>query len=62
MIRCEIAISGGLSSISKVGCAKVQLPDGCFIADLKFVDQRSVIMIIRDPGKPIPHLLIPLSD
>ncbi|KAA8900335.1 anaphase-promoting complex, cyclosome, subunit 4-domain-containing protein [Sphaerosporella brunnea] len=46
IIRCEISINGGLSSISKIGCAKMEVPRNYDVADMKFVDDNLIILLL----------------
>jgi hypothetical protein len=51
VIRFEITINGGLSSASRVGVAKVAIPKSRELVDMKFVDDRMIIMVLFDSGK-----------
>ncbi len=53
-IRCEITITGGLSSVSKVGCAKITFSKEREqdLIDLNFVDDNLIMLILADQGRP----------
>ena len=55
MVRCKIAIKGGLSTVSKVECAKVDVPTDQEVVDLQFVDNQLVIMILVNRGNAVPN-------
>ncbi|KAH8153432.1 uncharacterized protein LAJ45_02244 [Morchella importuna] len=49
LIRCQISVDGSLSTVSKIGCAKVLFPDPeSVLVDLHFVDSSAIILILAD--------------
>lgn len=48
MVRCEINVTGGLSSAAKIGCAKLVLPQGQELVDMQFIDDSLLMMILWD--------------
>lgn len=51
MIRCEVEINGGLSTLVSTGCAVFRFPiDAQELIDIHFVDDTMLILILRDPN------------
>lgn len=51
MIRCEVEINGGLSTLVSTGCAVFRFPsDAQEVIDIHFVDDTMLIIILRDPN------------
>ena len=48
MVRCEINVTGGLSSVAKIGCAKLALPQGQELVDMQFIDDSLLMMVLWD--------------
>lgn len=61
MVRTEIKTFGGLSSASKICCAKVAIPKDLDLQDVRFIDDNSLIMVLYDKrnNPPEPRLSIP---
>ncbi|KAF8535008.1 anaphase-promoting complex, cyclosome, subunit 4-domain-containing protein [Trichophaea hybrida] len=57
MIRCEIDTTGGLSSASKIGCAKVAIQLEQELVDMQFIDDNLVIMVILNRSTGIGELV-----
>lgn len=65
VVRTEIKNFGGLSSASKISCAKVAIPRDQDLQDVRFIDDNSLIMVLYDkrnnPSEPflsMPSLTI----
>ncbi|CCX08006.1 anaphase-promoting complex, cyclosome, subunit 4-domain-containing protein [Pyronema domesticum] len=48
VVRTEIKTFGGLSSASKICCAKVAIPKDLDLQDVRFIDDNSLIMVLYD--------------
>ncbi|KAL7274864.1 hypothetical protein RUND412_002226 [Rhizina undulata] len=64
LIRCEIAVAGGLSTVANIGCAKVLFsrdPESRLV-HLQFVDDSAIMLIVADKDAQSREMLMAIYN